>query len=283
MKALRDFISETTHTPDQLSELHGLYRHWGHPTVDEEEGCKKVKNIAHNRPPPRWETMRDITALLKRQFCISFIASKGRWPCIIMSKKLGLRPLGKAISENNTSLNLHMECFKLEDWYKIKFDKEFDFDYKQDFTELIDDKSLSCIRSELPSIYNRSKLKWNPEKPTTQRRVLLETLNRRVLDIKSICDKIMNREIPDAWKIILVHAKEREMKIAPRLFAMMVLEMRLYFCVTEGNLADTMFKYFPQQSMTLDESELAKRIYSLSTDRGREDFISIISSLDFKS
>jgi hypothetical protein len=31
---------------EQLCELHGLYRHWGHPTVNELEGCDTVRNIA---------------------------------------------------------------------------------------------------------------------------------------------------------------------------------------------------------------------------------------------
>lgn len=44
-------------------------------------------------------------------------------------------------------------------------------------------------------------------------------------------------QIPEEWKLVLVHPKEREMKMEPRLFAMMVLEMRLYFCVTESNLS----------------------------------------------
>jgi hypothetical protein len=44
-------------------------------------------------------------------------------------------------------------------------------------------------------------------------------------------------DIPYDWRIILIHSKERELKIAPRLFAMMVLEMRVYFCVIEANIA----------------------------------------------
>jgi hypothetical protein len=43
------------------------------------------------------------------------------------------------------------------------------------------------------------------------------------------------------------------------MFAMMVFEMRVYFCVTEANISNTIFKYF-QQTMTLDESELIRRL-----------------------
>jgi hypothetical protein len=34
-----------------------------------------------------------------------------------------------------------------------------------------------------------------------------------------------------------IRAKEQERKIAPRLFAMVVLEMSVYYCVTEANIA----------------------------------------------
>jgi hypothetical protein len=54
------------------------------------------------------------------------------------------------------------------------------------------------------------------------------------------------------------------MKMAPRLFAMMTLEMRIYFCVTEQNISNFIFKYFPQQTMTLDEADLSKRLLMIS-------------------
>jgi hypothetical protein len=85
-----------------------------------------------------------------------------------------------------------------------------------------------------------------------------------MVDVKSICEAVQTRQIPDDWKIIMVHAKEREMKEAPRMFAMMVFEMRVYFCVTEMNLSKILLDYFPQQTITLDESELIKRLLFIS-------------------
>jgi hypothetical protein len=38
---------------EQLAELHGLYRQWGHPTVLEEIGCEKVRDIGTHRPIPK--------------------------------------------------------------------------------------------------------------------------------------------------------------------------------------------------------------------------------------
>lgn len=53
------------------------------------------------------------------------------------------------------------------------------------------------------------------------------------------------------------------MKLAPRLFAMMTFEMRVYFCVTEQNISRLIFKYFPQQTMTLDKADLTKQLLML--------------------
>lgn len=70
----------------QLFDLHGIYRHWGHPTVDEAAGCKKVRDIAKNRPLPDFDTMKFATGMFIRQFCISFIQQHARWPRIDYSK-----------------------------------------------------------------------------------------------------------------------------------------------------------------------------------------------------
>lgn len=57
------------------------------------------------------------------------------------------------------------------------------------------------------------------------------------LSIEEICQMIRDRKVPPEWFIAILHAKDRELKTDPRLFAMMVLEMRLYFCTTEQNIS----------------------------------------------
>lgn len=53
-------------TANQLSELHGMYRHWGHPTVDEVKGCEKVRKFATSRPVPDYSVLYKIRGLMKR-------------------------------------------------------------------------------------------------------------------------------------------------------------------------------------------------------------------------
>jgi hypothetical protein len=181
-------------------------------------------------------------------------------------------------------MNLYSPAYPLLDWGLIRFDKEFEFDYNIDYTELMDDKSLAPLRSELRTAFNPDRLGYDPGKPTTSRRVLEEVLNWPTVDIRDICEKIQTRRIPHDWKIIMIHAKERELKEATHTFAMMVFEMRAYFCVTEQNIAEMIFKYFPQQTTTLDESELLQRLLFL-TDllKDPERFLSIMNGIDFSN
>lgn len=96
------------------------------------------------------------------------------------------------------------------------------------------------------------------------RRVLIEILKRPEVICKKIRWTIQSQNILEEWLVIGLHAKERELKIKARLFAMMVLEMRLYFGMTEKNIAEKIFPYIPFQTMTWTDSDLLKVLLNLS-------------------
>lgn len=141
----------------------------------------------------------------------------------------------------------------------LSLHKEFEFDYHVDYLTKCDDKVISPYLQDLPTIYVREVLGYDPGKSMNNRTVPLEVLAKNELSIRNICQTIQEKKVPDSWKIILVHSKKTNMKLKPRLFAMFVLEVRLYFGITETNISNTIFKYFPQQTMTLSENEVTKR------------------------
>jgi hypothetical protein len=49
----------------EMAELHGIYRHWGHPTVDESLGCEKVRTIGTLRSDPVSLTALRVAGALK--------------------------------------------------------------------------------------------------------------------------------------------------------------------------------------------------------------------------
>ncbi|QMP82242.1 RNA-dependent RNA polymerase [Blattodean arli-related virus OKIAV102] len=277
-------LSESDLQPEQLAELHGIYRHWGHPTVLEALGCEKVRSIGTSRNMPREETVIKGAGCFKRQFIAAYIRQHGCWPKVWLPEGFEGVPLQKLITSQSTAINFYSPDLPIEHWAEVRFGKEFEFDYHADFTTLIEDKSVSCYRSEVRGIYNAEVLGYKPKKLTSHRRLLQEVLSRPEISVETYCQIVMRREVPWEWKIILIHAKERELKLPPRLFAMMVLEMRLYFCVTEVNISHNIFPYFPQQTMTLDEAELHKRLYYLSGNRDLpQEFLAALVIIDFSS
>lgn len=259
-RELLHYLESESLTCEQLSELHGLFRHWGHPTVHEELGCEQIRTTGQTRSYPKCSLQRKLVGAMNRQFYVSFLTKHGRPPRVQNTEFLETRHIAKLFLTTTKGVNLYSPEYTIEDWGFVEYSKEFEFDYNIDYTELMDDKSLSPLRSEFRTAYNRDTLRYNPGKPTTSRRVLEEVLNRETVNVKEICEAIQLRQIPYDWKIIMVHAKERELKEAPRMFAMMAFQMRIYFCVTEMNLSKVILDYFPQQTMTLNESELLRRL-----------------------
>ncbi|RKF81787.1 RNA-directed RNA polymerase L [Golovinomyces cichoracearum] len=76
--------------------------------------------------------------------------------------------------------------------------------------------------------------------------------------------------MPTDWLIVGLYPKEREFKLAARMFSMMVFEMRAYFTCLESNVADKVYPYIQQQTMTLTKNEIIKR-FSTSTKSATRD------------
>lgn len=91
--------------------------------------------------------------------------------------------------------------------------------------------------------------------------------------------------MPQDWKIIIAVAKEREHKRTnARFYAKMTPEMRLYQIATEGNIADIVFRYIKEQSMTTGEEQLLRtitRMTSPHTDPTRARYKFVV--IDFSS
>jgi hypothetical protein len=84
----------------------------------------------------------------------SFIIRRGCWPKVIIPEEMLSLPIARLIREQQRIVNFYSNEYPLEHWGMLRFGQEFDFDYHEDFTSLIEDKSISCYRSELRTVYN---------------------------------------------------------------------------------------------------------------------------------
>ncbi|UHK03262.1 MAG: RNA-dependent RNA polymerase [Hangzhou scotinophara lurida lispivirus 1] len=281
--------------PNQLFELFGLYRHMGHPFVDETLGCKKMKEVTREIIEIDWDDLTNCLGACKKHFIINYIKVNKNWPKVRDEEthdrlldtlgnkedKDSLDSFSDFIKQRLLNINEYEVSYPLSYWSCIKFAKTFDYNDFEDFTVLLSDTAISPTRDCWGSLYNPKRLKVKMKRNWDySRRTLINILRREKFSMEEIRYLIEKWSLPLLWKIICLHSKERELKIAARLFAMMVLEMRMYFAGTEKNISDTIFKYVPNQTMTNSEAELNNKLLNLTNLKMRKDRIAITFSLD---
>ncbi|QHD64783.1 RNA dependent RNA polymerase [Plasmopara viticola lesion associated mononegaambi virus 8] len=237
-------------------ELFGLLKISGHPLIDARAGGLSAAHEARSDDQTLYEDAARLDWEFKRVMLESFIAKWGAWPTLKFTedgKKTKLYSLYKAQRRG-----LNRSSYPLQDWEYCRYGKIVEFDYSPNYLELMDDKSISLYRSNIAATWKQD------VKPQSHRRLLMELINRGTFDVKAIVSLIVRREVPFDWFIVSLHPKEREFKIAPRMFSMLVLEIRVFFALTEANLADKIFPYLPQQTMTKSKVAISRQFLEMT-------------------
>ena len=157
-----------------------------------------------------------------------------------------------------------------EEFGGVTFQKNFEFNYYVDPSELLANKSLIGERSQWPYEYDTQAYRtlyghWPRKPPQRTKRLIIDYLTRNDLDLRRIIDVISTGEIPQEWKIMVAVAKEREFKREKaRFYGKLTQEMRMYQVATEANIADQIFPYIKQQSMKMAKEEYLRTIIKLT-------------------
>nr|WPR17640.1 MAG: RNA-dependent RNA polymerase [Yellow silver pine associated mymonavirus 3] len=238
-----DALLKTCTNLKYIVELFGLQKICGHPFVDPARGGLSAAKEARSPDATLYSDAQRLRNNFCRIYLQAYVLRHKKWPPLeFTSKKTQLR-----ILHNTQFRNLEPRSYPLTDWNHCRFKKHQEFDYHPNFLDLMDDKSISYYRSDKHITWKRS------VNPKSHKRLLLEMLSRETIDAQSIVERVMKRDIPLDWFIVSLYPKEREFKLAARMFSMLVFEIRFYFALTEANLAESIFPYLPQQTMTKDK------------------------------
>lgn len=263
-------VLDMTDSISDVVELFGLLKVSGHPLIDPERGGRSAAAIAMAPDPTLPEDARRINWNFKRIFLEAYVRRHGSWPNLIFtSDTTELAGLYK-----RQKLGITRHSYPLSDWSSCRFTRAFEFDYAANFLELMDDKSISYYRSNVAANWNRDV----PKK--SHRRLLLELIERKELDMKQVAVMVMRRQVPLDWLIVSLYPKEREFKLAPRMFSMMVMEMRSLFAMLEMNLATQVFPYLPQQTMTKSKNDISKMFLDFTRPSTVDDQLTLFLEID---
>lgn len=256
---------EATPAITHVVEIFGLQRMTGHPLIDPRVGGLSAAQEASKPTPTLYSSARRLRNNWCRLYLEGFVHRLREWPPLRFTnegKMTQLYQLNKL-----RDLNIRRDSYPLSDWDHVRFRPHQDFDYYTNFTDLMDDRSISYYRDEFRATWDRS------VKPRSHKRLLLEMLSREEISIRAIIEQVEARVIPAHWFIVSLYPKEREFKLAARMFSMMPFEMRAFFACLEANIADHIFPNLPQQTMTLSKTTTMERFFNLSlplTTPGRE-------------
>lgn len=269
MKDLRTIVERVQGTRS-IVEMFGCLKSCGHPIIDPALGGLSAAEEARSADQTSMTDAQVLRNTMCHTILTSFVKQRGVWPKLVhMKAGTTLRRLNDRQERNLTS-----RSYPLGDWTTTEWTKIIEFDYFPNFLELMDDKSISFYRSEKQAT-------WDHEtKLTSQRRLLLEVLHRKEINIRDIVNRVSKRDIPRDWFIVSLYPKEREFKIEPRMFAMLVLFMRCFFTAIEANLANGLFKFLPQQTMTKTKTQNQERFLNFTDPTQNPDEYTLFLEID---
>lgn len=253
-------------------EIFGLMKLSGHPTIDPSLGGRSVREIACKTKRYRPHNVQRVRNNFCRLYLEGYIRRKNQWPPLKFDKEGKKTRLYELYQVRE--LKISGDRYPLKDWSGVRFEKHHDFDYYPNFTDLMDDRAISYYRNEAATTWTEN------HTPSSQRRLLLELLSKPDFDLKSIIERVRIGDIPFPWLIVSLYPKEREFKIEPRMFAMMVIEMRTVFTALEANWADHIFPYLPQQTMTLPRKEIAEMFHKMTESPADSDYLRLYLEFD---
>jgi len=256
----------------ELVELFGLQKLSGHPLIDPEVGGESVKTEARKKITYSYSKVRRLRNNCCRLYLEGYIRKERQWPPLEFTPKAKRTKLYQLYSLGERKVV--RSSYPIDDWEEVRFLKHHDFDYFPNFTDLMDDKSISLYRDEAAATWDKK------IKTRSNQRLLLEMLSRPEVSIKAIIDRVRSGDIPYSWLIVSLYPKEREFKIAARMFSMMVFEMRAYFTATEANMAEHVFPNLPQQTMTLSKQEIQELFHKVTNLSMNEDMEKLYLEVD---
>lgn len=243
---------------EEILEMAGLFRHWGHPIIFVSKGLEKVHTNATKELPSNPTLMRELAADLKHLLIRDYYKRNGRWPP--RTRYHGHNKILRRAIRTCTFPSVSMGDHIGAEWLEVKYDWCIDRNSVIPILELIGDKSHSITRSELRELLKGKSLLTK----SSSRRVLETLLNCSVVDIDQLLREIDQVGIPEDDLLIQLNEKEREMKLEGRLFALMTFRLRCYFVATEWLISKYILPILPEISVNKSQTELQKSLYNLT-------------------
>ncbi|DBA36717.1 TPA_asm: L [Mango betacytorhabdovirus 1] len=241
-----------------ITQLFGLYRIWGHPTIDCLKGMEKTRLLGSAEKDISAEAANDAGRAFKKIFFLEYRGKNHEYPprsfqCENPETSYIIRSI-----ENNTEISpSHIE-YCHADWDLVSLEKTFTIPKTFNLSLIIADTAISPTKDILIGVAKGSKTLMDPFK----RRGVLFWMSTDPINCEELLSNI-NDGILDPNDLVMgQYPKERELGIVARMFTLMTATIRNYVVITEAMLSDDILPYFKQITMTDTLLDLMKKIFS---------------------
>lgn len=263
----------------QLSQLHGLYRIWGHPSINILEGLAKLRQVACTPRLPCATSIRYQLVSWREQFCVGYYNAEHRWPNLEILESMPSDSLLRKCLESGSPLPLNSPHYSLDDWTHIKFKQTFCVPAKFDLNSTTKDSATSLGFQELKERLQSS----GSIGSASERSVIMRFLEREWTTPNDFLQKINNEGFDPDESVIGLREKERELSSSGRFFGLLPIEKRIYVVVTEAMIAEELLPYIPEITMTYNLVKLREHIQRATRKlkMPEEKTVTVVTNMDF--
>lgn len=280
---LRDMSEET------IAELLGTVKVVGHPSIEVEAGLDSLYEKTHANLPINLETRNACVGILTRDIIRVFYNKYKRYPKVKFEP--GTHPnlislISTARPWNSPEGQSLIDSVTPSDWYKVRFDKNDEFEAMDNRLALLKDKSLGLQRSVVMQNWISN---VRTQKNVINSKAILHFLfsDEVMLSLTDYMKKFGDEEWEESlydYLVIKLTAKELELKSKGRFFGASPSVERDRRVVTESNVMRLMSQVIPDQLLTPNELEVLKKLVSFRDYRAIYPNCHIINiSFDFSS
>nr|WAD86856.1 polymerase [Bimbo virus] len=273
------FVQTSLRSNDNLEfklSVYGMFRMWGHPYIDFEEGLSKL----HEQVTMVKEIDDDLSQALASDLAYKVLEKKfsecRKW-FVVKDKVNRNDPLHPYI-ESDTWPPARVLSDYGDRFHLLPLEPCFEIPDFIDPTLIYSDKAHSLPKDEL-----FRDIQSNSSGPVKTMRVLDTLIRTDFTYWKNFLKEIDENGLEDKWLVIGLKAKERELKIIGRYFALLSWKLREYFVITEYLIKVHFIKLYDGLTMADDLKGVVSKIINRTNHQGTSDYesITIANHIDY--
>ncbi|WPV62678.1 MAG: RNA-dependent RNA polymerase [Wufeng shrew rhabdovirus 5] len=277
---LKDLLMDMNYTV--ALELSGLFRHWGHPCIEVEEGLAAIQKNATEILPQNAQLMKELAVILKIMILRDYYRKHNNsWPPDAN--------IPNPITPNEVELKKYIDedMFPSEEvqkrlgmsWLSVIHNSLIENLDEIPVAALIADRRHAKTRDQIERELKKSDL----EKISATASVIETFILTPQIDPLQFLKEVNKRGIKKKYLVIVLKEKERELKRKGRFFSLMTFVLRLYFVSTEWLIEKYILPLFPEITMCKDQLDFTQQLLnSAEKDKDQELVTHHMISIDFE-